>query len=236
MVKVTILSPIHNEQKSLRELAARVNKVMNKTCGNSWEFLLIDDISTDKSPEILSELEGKYKNIRVITHKKQSGQTGCFKTGFENAKGDIIITIDGDLQLMPEDIPRFIEKMDRGYDLVNAIRENRKHPFWIKLASRVYNTLMLVFFNSPVLDSASNFTAVRSKFVKDLKLRGNDHRYIVPIVVRRGGKRIGEIIVEHKGRSHGKSKYKALPKYIRGFPEIIFAWVRFKAGYFDKKS
>jgi glycosyltransferase involved in cell wall biosynthesis len=234
MVEISIISPIKNEQRVLKELINRVSRVMNSNYGDDWEFILINDASTDNSKEVIESMLKKNRNLVLFNHKKSKGQTGCFKTGFDNAKGNIIITMDGDLQLSPEDIPQFVDKINKGYDVVNAIREHRKHPFWIKVASRIYNLLMLLLFNSPVMDAASNFTAFRSKFVKKLPLRGNDHRYIIPIAMRRGARKIGEIIVEHKGRRHGKSKYKTIPKYIKGFPEMFIAFVRLHSGYYDK--
>jgi glycosyltransferase involved in cell wall biosynthesis len=235
MVKITILIPTRNEYGTLQELTSRINRVMSLKYKSDWELLLVDDSSTDKSVEKIKDLQKKYKNLRLLRHDKCKGQTGCFQTGFQNAKGKIIVTMDGDLQVLPEDIPKFLDKMELGYDLVNGIRENRQHPFWMKLASRIYNIFMLLFFNSPVFDAASNFTAIKSDFVKGIKLVDNDHRYIVPIVMQRGAKRIGEVIVVHKGRKSGKSKYTALPKYIKGFFEIFMAWLRIKRNTYRKK-
>lgn len=234
MIKTTILIPIKDESKTLVELVKRINNVMNPKYKNEWELLMIDDASTDKSVEIIKQLTKKYKNVKLIEHKKSKGQTGCFQTGFNNAKGRTAITMDGDLQVMPEDIPQFLEKMDQGYDMVNGIRENRQHPFWIRLASRIYNTLMLLFFDSPVFDAASNFTAIRTDIVKGVKLRGNDHRYIIPIAMQRGARKIGEVVIASHERKSGKSKYKALPKYIQGFFEIFTAWLRLKLGLYKK--
>ena len=234
MVKFSVISPVKNEEKVIPELIDRVSKIMNSSYGNNWEYILVNDASEDGSGVLVKDISEKNKNIVLVNHKSTRGQTGCFKSGFKHAKGEVIVTIDGDLQLQPEDIPRFIEKIHNGYDVVNAIRENRIHPFWIKLASRIYNTLMLLLFNSPVMDAASNFTAFRSEFVKNLPLRDNDHRYMIPITMRRGARRFGELIVDHKGRKKGKSKYKAFPKYIRGFPEIFVAWVRINLGVYDK--
>lgn len=233
MIEVSIISPIKNEEQLIPELVGRTSEVMNENFGSDWEYILVNDASDDKSAELIIRLSNTNKNLRLFSHKRSMGQTGCFRTGFDNARGNIIVTIDGDLQLMPEDLPQFVEKIKKGYDVVNAIRENRNHPFWIKLASRIYNTLMLILFNSPVMDAASNFTAFRSKYVKNLPLRDNDHRYILPITMRRGAKKFGELIVTHHGRAKGKSKYKALPKYIKGFPEIFAAWVRIKSGFYD---
>lgn len=234
-MKVSVISPIRNEAGTIKELVERVSSTMNKTCRDDWEYLLIDDFSTDNSVGVIKEISGKNKNIKLLVHKKRMGQTGCFETGFNNAKGKYVITMDGDLQLAPEDLALFVEKMDKGYDVVNAIREHRQHPFWIKFASRVYNTLMLLFYNSPVLDAASNFTAFRTDYVRGVRLKGNDHRYIIPIVMRRGAKKIGEVIVQHNTRNRGKSKYSALPKYIKGFPELFIAWFKIKTGFYDKK-
>lgn len=234
MIKVSVLSPIRNEEHVIKELVSRVTKVMNSNYGCNWELIMVNDSSTDNSKNVIEQLAKKNRNLVILNHKKSMGQTGCFKTGFDNAKGDIIVTIDGDLQLCPEDIPKFVGKIKKGYDVVNAIREHRAHPFWIKLASRIYNVLMLILFDSPVVDAASNFTAFRARFVKNLPLRDNDHRYIIPITIRRGAKKIGEVIVEHKGRHYGKSKYKSLPKYIKGFPEIFIAWSRIKMGFYDR--
>lgn len=236
MVKVSVMSPIHNEEENLPELVRRVDKVMREQCGKNWEFLLVDDNSSDKSFEIMKNLSKKYKNVRIFHHENNRGQTGCFKTAFDNARGDYIITMDGDLQVFPEDIPLFIEKMNNGYEFVNAIRENRQHSFWMVLASRIYNTLMLIFFNSPFMDNASNYSAIKTKFVKNLPLTDNDHRYLAPITKLMGLKRYGEVIIRHQERKKGKSSYKALPKYIKGYPEIFVAWLRIKSGRYDIKK
>ena len=184
MIKVSILVPICNEEKNLRELIERINSTMNRCCKNNWELLLVDDVSTDNSLTIMKELAKKYKNIKVLQKTKKGGQTGCFKTGFDNAKGDVVITMDGDLQVFPEDLPIFINKMKKGYDIINGIREDRKHRLSLKLLSKVYNLLMLLTFNCPVIDAASNYTAFRTKFIRNLKLVNNDHRYIIPIAMR----------------------------------------------------
>lgn len=232
MVEVSIISPVHNEESDLKEFIQRVRKVMLAS-RKSWEFLLINDASTDRSLKIIEGFSKKDKRIKHFSHRTCQGQTGCFRTAFSLATGKFFLTMDADLQVLPEDIPLFLEKMDAGYDLVNGIRENRQHPFWMKLASRFYNMLMLVFFNSPVFDAASNFTSVKAEFVKGLKLVGNDHRYLIPMVQRRNARKIGEVVVRHQVRKSGKSKYRSLPKYIKGFPEIFLAWFRIKSGKYD---
>ncbi|MBU0953706.1 MAG: glycosyltransferase family 2 protein [Nanoarchaeota archaeon] len=234
MVKISLISPVHNEENAIKELISRVTNVMQANYGNDWEFILVDDFSTDNSAEIIKDIAKKRGNIRYIKLEKKGGQTGCFKAGFDNAKGDVVITMDADLQVLPEDIPLFMEKMENGYDVVNGIREHRKHLFKLRFVSRIYNLLMLLFFNCPVLDAASNYTAVKRKYVEGLDIINNDHRYIIPIVIRRGAKKIGEVVIQHKERHSGKTKYRALHKYVKGGPEIIAAWIRFHRGRYDK--
>ncbi len=232
MVKYTVLSPIHNEEENLEELVKRTRKTMKKYSGNSWEYLLIDDKSTDDSSKILKKFSKKYKNVKTVRHKKQKGQTGCFDTGFKKAKGNVIITMDGDLQISPEDIPKLLDKIN-GNDIANAVRLERKHPIWMIFASKCYNVLMQIFFRSPASDNASNFTAVKSKYLKGLSLQDNDHRYLIPILLRRGAKKVADVPIIHNTRKGGKSKYTALPKYIKGFPEIFQAWYRINSGQYD---
>jgi len=228
-MKISLISPERNEKDILEELVKRVERVMSKRFkANEWEYIIVDDASDDGSAEKLKELAKSCKNLRPVLHRERKFQTGCFQTGFENAKGDYVITMDSDLQVLPEDLPLFFDKIGQGYELVNAIRENRQHPFWMKLASRCYNILMLLFFDCPVFDAASNYTAIKRSYVKNLKLHHNDHRYLIPILQTKGLKRIGEVVVRHEKRSRGKSKYSALPKYLKGFPEIFWAFVRIK--------
>lgn len=228
-MKISLISPERNEKDILDELLTRVTKVMSKHFkDNEWEYILVDDASDDGSAEKVLKLAKKYRNLNPIFHKERKFQTGCFQSGFRKASGDFVIVMDSDLQVLPEDLPLFFDKIKQGFNLVNAIRENRQHPFWMKLASRCYNILMLLFFDCPVFDAASNYTAIKRSYVKNIKLFHNDHRYLIPILQTKGLKKIGEVVVRHEKRSHGKSKYNALPKYLKGFPELIMAFVRIK--------
>lgn len=230
-MKVSLISPERNEKGCLGELVERVNAVMPKHfASGQWEHIIVDDASTDGSDESLRQLAKRHVNLKPCFHSERKGQTGCFQTGFDAAKGDFVITMDSDLQLFPEDLPLFFEKIAQGFELVNAIRKKRRHSFVIRLASRAYNGLMWLFFRCPVSDAASNFTAIKASYVKGLELVDNDHRYIIPIVMKRGLKKIAEVEVRHRARETGKSNYSALPKYIRGFPEIAVAWRRIRSG------
>lgn len=224
-LKVSIVCPSRNEAKTFPELVRRIDTTMKKL-DYDWEIMIVNDASIDNSTEVLRKLQKQYKQLRPITHTKNKGQTGCFSSGFQNATGDIIITMDSDLEVIPEDIPLFLQKLEKDADVVNGIRTNRKHTFTIHFASRIYNLLMFLFFKTLTYDSASNFTAFRGKFVKGLKLRYNDHRYILPIVQHRGAKEIDEVIIHHYRREVGRSKYSAMKKFFYGFLELGYAWFR----------
>ena len=226
-LNVSIISPAYNEAKTFPELVKRVNTVMSKTVGSSWEFIVVNDNSTDDSVKVLQKLQKKYKNLQFINHSRNLGQTGAFSTGFKYARGKIIITMDGDLEVDPEDIPLFLQKIKGSVDVVNAIRTNRKHVFAINFVSRIYNLLMYLFFKILTHDSASNFTAFRAHLVRNLQLRhNNDHRYIIPIVQRRGARDIYEVVIGHHFRKAGMSKYTAIKKFFFGFLELLYAWFR----------
>jgi len=172
--------------------------------------------------------------VHYFSHDTRSGQTGCFQTGFNKALGENVITIDSDLQVFPEDIPLLINRMQEGYELVNAIRNKRKHHPLIVISSKTYNVLMKIFFNCPVKDAASNYTAIKTEFVKNIKLVDNDHRYLIPIVQRRGLSKISEVEVRHAERKKGKAKY-GVSKAITGFPELVKAWLRIRKGFYDER-
>jgi|ETNmetMinimDraft_16_1059900.scaffolds.fasta_scaffold20138_2 glycosyltransferase involved in cell wall biosynthesis len=219
-VNVSVIIPIHNEEGTLRELHQRITGVFNLLPHiNKYEIIFVDDCSNDGSNTVLNEIQGIDKKCIIYEHDKRMGQTGAFKTGFDNARYEVCITMDGDLQVFPEDIPRLLEHMNC-CDLVNARRRMRKDKFITILSSMFYNLLTKVIFKSPASDSASNFTVVRTHYVKNLNMQKNDHRYIVPIVIGRGGIIFKEIDVDHFPRQYGKSKY-SLFKAWQGIFELF---------------
>ncbi len=236
-MEVSVAAPIRNEEKNIKEFIDITVKTLERNVKpNQWELLLIDDASEDKTASIIDAASRKNRNIRVFHHENRKGQGGCFKTGFDNAKGEIIVILDSDLQVYPEEIKKFMDKMKQGYDYISGVREIRRDEKIFVIASRIYNILMLALFNSPLLDNSSPFRAVRKRFVQNLPFKGNDHRYLVAILQRRNCKRLGEIIVRHTPRREGKSKYSALPKYLMGLPELLMAWIRIKSGFYDLKK
>ena len=242
-MKVSVVTPIHNESKNIPELAARIEKTMEAwravAADRDWEHLACDDHSSDGSLELLQQLVKVHPRLRPIRNPKRSGQTGGFETGFRNATGDVIVTMDADLQNQPEDILLLLKPIEEGrLDLVNAIRTKRQHAGSLIAISKLGNVLIRMLMTCPVSDAASNFTALKSSYVRDLTLFENDHRYVIPICVRRGmdPARIGEVPTRHEARRHGASKYSAVRKAITGFPELLRCKRRLKNGVYDRKD
>lgn len=241
--KVSIVTPIHNEEESIPELVERISATMEAwrkaAPGRDWEHLACDDLSSDGSLALLKKLAEANPRLRPVQNPKRSGQTGGFETGFRHATGDYIVTMDADLQNYPEDIPKLLEPIEQGrLDLTNAVRMRRQHSLAMILISKGGNLLIHTFLTCPVSDAASNFTALPAKFAKNLTLIENDHRYVIPIFVRRGldPKRIGDVETRHTARKHGASKYKVIKKALTGVPELFRFRGRLKRGYYDDRG
>ena len=239
-MKVSVVTPIHNESANIPELVRRIEAAMeawrNAGPDRDWEHLACDDHSTDNSLELLRQLSASRPRLRPVQNPKRSGQTGGFETGFRHATGDVIVTMDADLQNQPEEIPLLVAPIAEGrLDLVNAIRTRRQHAGSLIAISKLGNLLIRLLMTCPVSDAASNFTALKASFAKNLRLVENDHRYLIPILVRRGMNpgRIGEINTRHEARKHGASKYGALRKALTGFPELLRCKKRIRKGFYD---
>jgi len=217
---VSIIVPVFNEKGSLEELYRRITLTLKSLeYIRNHEIIFIDDCSTDSSLKTLKGISDRDNKCKVCRQLRRSGQGGAFKTGFDNASFDVCVTIDADLQVLPEDIPRIMEHIEK-YDLVNARRIKRNDHFVTVFSSKVYNFMMKKILKSPLNDSASNYTAVKTRYVKGLSLRKNDHRYIIPIVMRRGATRFKEVDVNHFSRLKGKSKYSIFKAWT-GFFEFF---------------
>lgn len=242
ITKVSVVTPIHNESSNIPELIDRIEKTMEawraQGNGRDWEHLACDDHSSDGSLDLLRKLAATHPRLRPVQNPKRSGQTGGFETGFRHATGDVIVTMDADLQNQPEDIPILLKPIDDGkLDLVNAIRTRRQHAGSLIAISKLGNYLIRWLMVCPVSDAASNFTALKASYAKNLALVENDHRYVIPIFVHRGmdPKRIGEANTRHEARKHGASKYSAIRKALTGFPELLRCKKRLKQGFYDWK-
>lgn len=216
---VSVVIPIHDEEESLTQLYEGVKGVL-ETLDNSWELIFIDDGSTDTSLEILKTIQNSDVRVRVIQLRRNFGQTAAMAAGFDCAQGEIIVTMDGDLQNDPTDIPRLLKKLDEGYDIVSGWRKDRKDSFLTKsLPSKLSNKLASWLTGVHLHDYGCTLKAYRREVIEKINLYGELHRYI-PAVASSIGADVAEIDVKHYPRLHGKSKY-GMGRLMRGFLDLI---------------
>lgn len=233
-IDISIVIPFRNEAESLKILLPNLKNCISKI-SKKCEVLLIDDQSSDDSVKIVEEQKKTFPELKLLRMLEHGGQTGCYKLAFEQAKGKYIIRMDADLQDDPNDLPKFVEKIDAGAELVIGLREARKHPRLIRLASGLYDLLIVLLFNFPLHSNTGSYVLFKADLVKNIPWKKNDHRYLPLIAIRRGAKNIGEVFVKHGIRKYGESKYKPFKKIIFGIPEVILFLIRYLRGYYDNK-
>jgi len=218
-IRFSIVVPVFNEEGSTATLYVTLTQVM-RALGEPYEIVFIDDGSTDRSPAILGDIQEADSCVRVVTLRRNFGQTPALKAGFDAARGEVIIAMDGDLQHDPAEIPSFIEKLDEGFDIVSGWRSERKDT-WLtrRLPSRIANWAMAKLSGVPLHDFGTTFKAYRREIIQNLPLYGELHRFI-PALAAWSGARITEIPVTNPPRQHGKSKY-GLSRTFRVFLDLL---------------
>lgn len=225
--EISIIVPVYNEEKNVKELFAKLSDVLERL-RKDYEIIFIDDGSTDNTFDILRELNNQ--RLKVIRFRRNFGKSAALSAGFECAQGDLLITLDGDLQDDPEEIPNFLNKIAEGYDLVVGWKAERKDPLKKKIASKVFNKLTAWLTGAKVHDSNCCFKLFKREVAKDIKIHGELHRYI-PALAYWQGYRITEIKVKHHARKHGKSKY-GFARLFKGFLDLIT--VKFLMTYLNR--
>jgi len=224
---------VHNEQDNLCQLVQRVHHAMVRHFGGRWEQVLVDDGSTDNSAPLMRQLQGTYPRLKIYTHDTNRGECAAWKTAFDNSRGDVVVLLAADLQSQPEEIPQLVMlATGTDVDVASAVRLNRKDGFYYWCATRLLTFAMNGLFRLSVRDVSSSFFAVRSEFVKGLKLVQNDHRYILAIF-RSNGARITEVPVEHHPRRAGHTHYRR-SKVLYAIPEFLKFTVRIKSGFYRR--
>jgi glycosyltransferase involved in cell wall biosynthesis len=216
---LSIVIPIRNESPNVRELYRELTATLSAS-GYSYEILLIDDGSTDDSFNIMRELQLSDPCLKVIRFRRNFGQTAGFSAGFAHATGRVIITSDGDLQNDPRDIPALVARLDEGYDIVCGWRRDRKDK-WLtrRVPSMLANRLISRATGVELHDYGCSLKAFRAEVVKPLRLYGEMHRFI-PAIASEMGVRIAEMVVNHRPRLHGTSKY-GLSRTIRVVLDLV---------------
>jgi glycosyltransferase involved in cell wall biosynthesis len=206
MVDLTVVIPVRNEAASIAELHRElVNTLIG--WGRPFEIIVVDDGSTDESFEILTGLQSADANLRVIRLRRNFGQTAAFAAGFDHARGRYIVTMDGDLQNDPADIPAMVAALERGADIVCGWRKERKDPFFSRrLPSMLANALISIVTGVRLHDYGCSLKAFRAEIVKPMKVYGEMHRFL-PAIASEQTSNIAEMIVRHRARKYGRSKY-----------------------------
>ena len=218
MREISIVIPVFDEEGSLRELHGKLTGVL-EGMKRSYELIFVDDGSRDASLDILSEIFEADPRVRVLSFRTNYGKSAALSVGFDEACGDIIVTIDADLQDDPAEIPRLVEKMEEGYDLVSGWKVNRKDPVSKTIPSKLFNAVTKWVTGLKIHDMNCGLKAYRSYVTEHLKVYGQLHRFL-PVFAHKAGFRVGEVAVKHHPRVHGKTKYGA-GRFLHGFLDLI---------------
>ena len=217
-MRLSIVVPVFNEEGTLSTLYNEI--VTNvKTCCEAYEIIFIDDGSTDGSFKIMSELHEKDQNIKIIKFRRNFGKSSALNIGFKHSTGDVIITMDADLQDDPIEIPVFISKIREGWDMVNGWKVKRYDPLSKTLPSKIFNRIVSKTFGIKLHDFNCGFKAYKKDVLLEIDVYGEMHRYI-PALAHAKGFKITEIPVNHRAREFGKSKF-GNERYLHGYLDLL---------------
>ena len=230
MLKYSIVVPLHNEEENVTDLYARLKQVMEAS-SESFEMVLVDDGSSDGTFQLLREIAAVDSRVTVVKLRRNFGQTAGLAAGFDHARGEYIIAMDGDLQHDPADIPIFLEKVNEGYDIVSGWRKNRIDNFWMRrIPSRIANWLMAKLSGVDIHDFGTTFKAYRREILEQVPLYGELHRFI-PALASWHGASIVEVPIRNVNRERGASHY-GISRTFRVFFDLIT--IRFLLKYLSR--
>jgi len=218
-IRYSVVIPFFNEQENIPPLYMKITEVMDSV-GEPYEMVFVDDGSKDNSYRVLSEIYEHDRRVNVVRLRRNFGQTPALKAGFDFARGEVVISMDGDLQHDPDEIPRFLEKIEEGYDLVSGWRSQRRDNWLMRrLPSRVANWMMAKLSGIELHDFGTTFKAYRREILQEIELYGELHRFI-PALAGSTGARIAEVPISNPGRKTGRSNY-GIGRTIRVFDLIM---------------
>lgn len=222
---ISVVIPLFNEEESLPELFAWIERVM-KANGFSYEVIFVNDGSTDRSWEIIEQLKAQSPIVKGIKFRRNYGKSPALYCGFEQAKGDVVITMDADLQDSPDEIPELYRMItEEGYDLVSGWKQKRYDPLSKTLPTKLFNaTARKVSGIKNLHDFNCGLKAYRQTVVKNIEVYGEMHRYIPYLAKNAGFKKIGEKVVQHQARKFGKTKFGGLNRFFNGYLDLISLW------------
>jgi len=215
---ISVVVPVHDEERSVALLYDELRSAL-EPLGTPWEAIFVDDGSTDGTFAALTRLHNSEQNVRVVRLRRNFGKAAALVAGFDQVQGETVVTIDGDLQDDPAEIPRLLAKLDEGFDLVSGWKTHRRDRISRRLLSRLFNRVTSAFSGVRLHDMNCGLKAYRAEVVHGLRLYGELHRFI-PVLAHYRGFRIAELPVNHRPREHGRSRY-GVERYLRGFLDLL---------------
>ena len=217
---ISVVVPLFNEEESLPELVAWIDRVAHEN-SLSYEVIMVNDGSTDRSWEVVKELSAKYPAVKGISFMRNYGKSAALYSGFEMASGEVVFTMDADLQDLPDEIPAMRRMiLEEGYDLVSGWKRKRYDPIGKRWPSKFFNLTARIMSGIRLHDFNCGLKAYRLKVVKSIEVYGEMHRYMPILAKHAGFKRIGEKVVEHHERKYGYSKF-GLERMVKGYLDLI---------------
>lgn len=231
--QVSLIVPVYDEVECLPGLLDEIRDAMAGQ-GRPYEVVLVDDGSRDGSGELLDQRANEDPHLVVLHLARNSGQTAAFIAGFRRARGEVLVTLDADGQNPPSEIPRLLEAMDHGADVVAGYRRRRRDSAWRKLQSRIANAVRNRLSGETIRDTGCSLKAIRSEFLRDFPPFHGMHRFIPTLCRLSGARRVVEVPVDHRARQGGRSKYGMLNRVVRSFVDLLAVrwmqsrWLRFQ--------
>ncbi len=216
--KLSIVVPLFNEEESLNPLANEIKKTL-KQQNLSYEVIFVDDGSTDNSLNVIKEISRQDRRFKFVSFRKNYGKSAALQVGFRHAEGDVVITMDADLQDDPNEIPNLLAKLDEGFDLVSGWKKKRFDPFIKKQSSKFFNFVTRVLSGIKLHDFNCGLKAYRKEVTDNLKVYGELHRYL-PVLADWQGYRVSEIPVKHHARRYGTTKF-GISRFFKGFIDLV---------------
>ena len=215
---ISVIVPVHDEERTVALLYEELQAAL-EPLAELWEVVFVDDGSTDGSFAALTRLHNAHDDLRVVRLRRNFGKAAALAAGFAHAQGEVVITIDADLQDDPAEIPRLLAKLDEGFDLVTGWKAHRRDPLMRRALSRIFNWVTGRVSGLRLHDLNCGLKAYRAEVVRGLRLYGELHRFI-PVLAHYRGYRIAELPVNHRQREHGRSRY-GVERYLRGFLDLL---------------
>jgi dolichol-phosphate mannosyltransferase len=234
--EVSVVIPVYNEAEGLRRVLDEVADELGHSLGRSFEILVVDDGSTDSTPQVALEVARRRPEVRVLRHSPNVGQSFAFHTGFQQARGAVIVTLDGDGQNMPSDIPAVVSALGESCDCCCGYRARRKDTFWRRFGSQLANGVRNATLGEIIIDTGCSVKAFKAGFVRGLQPWNGMHRFFASLVAMQGG-RISQREVGHRPRMAGVSKYSNWGRLKRTiFDLIAVKWLKSRSRVYEVKT